>query len=562
VRTLVIGCGNLLRGDDAAGSVLVRRMWERGLPDGVRCADGGTGGMDVAFQMRGVPEVILVDACSSGSEPGSLFEVPGHEVENLPPLAGINLHAFRWDHAIAFGHWLLKDDYPENVTAYLIEGERYEIGEGLSPAVDAAVDRLVDLLLARLGARPAEADVSIPRPQPVGVFPFPRSHLLVPPSCDAALRAAALLGDAAAGEAALPRTAADAAGVSLLDRYNAFVLAPSRESLADIEAAGIETFTLLARAAAFAHGLGDELPVPGALEGELRAVVLMTAAAGLFERGDARAARSLLVEATTAAEATAPVFAALLEMQIAESLPAEAARLGIEHLRRAEKLAAAARLPHLRSDIWTRMGALHQGLGADGSRGPLMEAVNCYQKALADGITQDSAPACYGQLQNNLGLAYLCMPTREASDRLRTGIAVQSFRKALEVCDRDRDPDMWASVTMNLASALQYLPSTHPEENLVQAVEAYEQVLEVRTEARDPVAHARVLLNQANALAHLGIFKPAIEKLAKALKLFSWHERGDEAATAKEMLDEIHSHMNEATRLEEPTDRRAAGEPF
>jgi hydrogenase maturation protease len=107
--------------------------------------------MDVAFQMRGVPEVILVDACSSGSEPGSLFEVPGHEVENLPPLTGINLHAFRWDHAIAFGHWLLKDDYPANVTAYLIEGERYEIGDGLSPAVDAAVDRLVDLLLAMHG---------------------------------------------------------------------------------------------------------------------------------------------------------------------------------------------------------------------------------------------------------------------------------------------------------------------------------------------------------------------------------------------------------------------------
>ena len=196
MRTLIIGCGNLLRGDDAAGPVLVRRMWERGLPDGVRCVDGGTGGMDVAFQMRGVPEVILVDACSSGSEPGSLFEVPGHEVENLPPLTGINLHAFRWDHAIAFGHWLLKDDYPANVTAYLIEGERYEIGDGLSPAVDAAVDRLVDLLLAKVGAEPAK---------------------------------------------------------------------PA------------------------AHGLIDDLPEHGTLAGELRAVVLMTAAAGLFERNDAQA---------------------------------------------------------------------------------------------------------------------------------------------------------------------------------------------------------------------------------------------------------------------------------
>jgi len=153
----VIGCGNLLRGDDAAGPVLVRRMCDRGLPEGVRCVDGGTGGMDVAFQMRGVPHVILVDACSSGSEPGTLFEVPGREVENLPPLAGINLHAFRWDHAIAFGRWLLKDEYPEAVTAYLVEGERYEVGEGLSPRVDAAVDRLVDLLLLKLGPDPAGA---------------------------------------------------------------------------------------------------------------------------------------------------------------------------------------------------------------------------------------------------------------------------------------------------------------------------------------------------------------------------------------------------------------------
>jgi Ni,Fe-hydrogenase maturation factor len=75
----------------------------------------------------------------------------GHEVEQLPPPTGINLHAFRWDHAIAFARWLLKDEYPGKVTAYLIEGARYEIGEGLSPAVDAAVDRLVVRLLATLG---------------------------------------------------------------------------------------------------------------------------------------------------------------------------------------------------------------------------------------------------------------------------------------------------------------------------------------------------------------------------------------------------------------------------
>ncbi len=121
-ETLIIGCGNLLRGDDAVGPIAIRRMWQLGLPPGVRCADGGTGGMDVAFQMRGVNHVILIDAACTGSIAGTLFEVPGEEVEQLPPLSGINPHAFRWDHALAFGRWLLKEDYPRRVTVYLIEG--------------------------------------------------------------------------------------------------------------------------------------------------------------------------------------------------------------------------------------------------------------------------------------------------------------------------------------------------------------------------------------------------------------------------------------------------------
>ena len=51
---LVIGCGNLLRGDDAVGPILVRKILDRNLPPNIRLADGGTAGMDVAFAMRGV----------------------------------------------------------------------------------------------------------------------------------------------------------------------------------------------------------------------------------------------------------------------------------------------------------------------------------------------------------------------------------------------------------------------------------------------------------------------------------------------------------------------------
>ncbi len=140
--TLIIGCGNLLRGDDGVGPVLIRQLWELGLPEGMRVADGGTAGMDVAFKMRGADRVIIVDAARTGAAPGTLFQVPGAELEQLPPLEGINLHAFRWDHALAFGRWLLKEEYPRDITVFLIEGEDFSHGAMLSPAVKASMERL------------------------------------------------------------------------------------------------------------------------------------------------------------------------------------------------------------------------------------------------------------------------------------------------------------------------------------------------------------------------------------------------------------------------------------
>ncbi|GAX89149.1 hydrogenase maturation protease [Effusibacillus lacus] len=147
--TVIIGCGNLLRSDDGAGPMLIRKLWEHGVPPGVRLADGGTAGMDVTFQIGDAEELILVDVCKTGAEPGTIFEVPGEEVE-APPLKNANLHDFRWDNAIAVGRWLLKDRFPKKVTVFLVEAENLSHGFGLSPAVEAATDRLAEELLQRL----------------------------------------------------------------------------------------------------------------------------------------------------------------------------------------------------------------------------------------------------------------------------------------------------------------------------------------------------------------------------------------------------------------------------
>lgn len=167
--TLVIGCGNLLRGDDAVGPVLVRHLAERqsrgALPDGVRLADGGTAGMDVAFSMRGQDHVVIVDASTgTGAPPGTVHQVPGAELEALPPPQAMSLHGFAWQHALSFGRWLLKDEYPARIDVYLVASASLGLGEPLSPVVEAAMHALCDRLVAELTPVPDRSPVpSAPR---------------------------------------------------------------------------------------------------------------------------------------------------------------------------------------------------------------------------------------------------------------------------------------------------------------------------------------------------------------------------------------------------------------
>lgn len=143
---LVIGCGNILRGDDAVGPVLIRYLWDLGVPASVRMVDGGTAGMDVAFQMRGAERVVIVDASSTGEVAGTIFRVPGSELADLPPIDGLHTHSFRWDHALAFSRWLLGPECPTDVTVFLIEAGPLSPGAELSAPVRRAMEQVASLI--------------------------------------------------------------------------------------------------------------------------------------------------------------------------------------------------------------------------------------------------------------------------------------------------------------------------------------------------------------------------------------------------------------------------------
>ncbi|MFN0218601.1 MAG: hydrogenase maturation protease [Hyphomicrobium sp.] len=148
----IIGCGNLNRTDDGAGVEVARRLLAA--RDGVASSrvqifDAGTDGMGVMFRARGATKLIIVDACRSGTEPGAIFEVPGSELEGEPP-ESLNLHDFRWQHALYAGRKIFKNDFPDDVVVYLIEARSIEYGIGLTEPVEKAAKRVAELIDKRI----------------------------------------------------------------------------------------------------------------------------------------------------------------------------------------------------------------------------------------------------------------------------------------------------------------------------------------------------------------------------------------------------------------------------
>lgn len=151
----VVACGNPNRSDDGVGLTVLQLLKSRDLAQDrlVRLLDAGTDGMAAMFAARGCRTLIVIDACQSGSEPGAIFEVPGSELtQRYAP--SLNLHDFRWDHALYAGKAIFRDAFPDDVVVFLVEAQCLDLGLAISESVTGAAskvaDRIEELVLARL----------------------------------------------------------------------------------------------------------------------------------------------------------------------------------------------------------------------------------------------------------------------------------------------------------------------------------------------------------------------------------------------------------------------------
>ena len=85
VKTLVLGLGNVLMGDEGIGVYVVRELEKHTLLTGVEYLDGGTGGFTLLESLEDADRIILIDAASDGNPIGTVTRTTPRFSRDYPP---------------------------------------------------------------------------------------------------------------------------------------------------------------------------------------------------------------------------------------------------------------------------------------------------------------------------------------------------------------------------------------------------------------------------------------------------------------------------------------------
>jgi hydrogenase maturation protease len=161
---LVLGIGNILLRDEGVGVHVVQAMTDQAargtlrLPEDVELVDGGTFGIDLLDTIAGRRKVIVVDAVHVTAEesadpskigPGAVLRFTADDLAQRPA-ADLSLHQIGLFETLTMARQL--GCAVGDVVIFGIVPKTLESGLELSPEVAAVVPKVIELVLAEIGA--------------------------------------------------------------------------------------------------------------------------------------------------------------------------------------------------------------------------------------------------------------------------------------------------------------------------------------------------------------------------------------------------------------------------
>jgi hydrogenase maturation protease len=149
--TLILGLGNVLLADEAVGPVAVGRLEAETRPgEPISFLDGGTLGLSLAVPISEHARLIVIDAAVMGDAPGAVRVFEDDAMDLQLSRHASSIHEVSLSDLIDIAR--LTDSLPARRALIGIEPALVDWGDGLTPAVDAAIEpvlRQVRDLLAR-----------------------------------------------------------------------------------------------------------------------------------------------------------------------------------------------------------------------------------------------------------------------------------------------------------------------------------------------------------------------------------------------------------------------------
>lgn len=156
MRTLVLGLGNPLRGDDGIGPRIIEGLTRRELPEGVVALDGGTGGLDLMHILAEWERAVIVDAADCGREPGQFVRFAPDQAQLLGAPDRFSFHHAGLSEVLTLADALGRS-LPEMVI-FGVQPAQIGWGEGLSPAVEAAIPALTNAVIKEVAGTLPEGE--------------------------------------------------------------------------------------------------------------------------------------------------------------------------------------------------------------------------------------------------------------------------------------------------------------------------------------------------------------------------------------------------------------------
>lgn len=146
---LVLGVGNILKGDEGVGVQVIKELQQLGLPEKVELLDGGTAGLDLVPYFQDRKKIIIIDCVDTPDPPGTIYRLRPEDLEEIKTFTISSLHQVALPEAIGLSRllgnqaeFIIIGVTPKDFSQYKME---------ISPELKKSIPRLIGLVMKEAG---------------------------------------------------------------------------------------------------------------------------------------------------------------------------------------------------------------------------------------------------------------------------------------------------------------------------------------------------------------------------------------------------------------------------